>query len=813
MPVPSSTYRVQLNDHFTLRQLGDIIDYLHRLGISTVYASPITTAIKGSQHGYDVTDPRVLSPEIGMEEELQRLSARLRDYNMTWLQDIVPNHMAYDPTSPWMHEVLEHGRDAEHYSFFDIFPRAVHPMGERLMAPFLGGDLAECLAKGELRLESADGRYVIRYYDKAYPVAARLHDWVAGRVDLFNADPLLLETLLLRQHYLLTAAGQASKQVNYRRFFTINGLICLRMEEENVFNAYHERIHYWYQQGWIQGLRIDHIDGLTDPKGYCERLRDRFGDDCYIIAEKILTGEELLREDWRLEGTTGYDFLSFAGQLLTDAGGSRQLLDFYRRNIIDLPDYPDVVFERKYAFLRMYMGGELDELLQLLTGDSLFTSAAEDDRLQEALAVVMASFPVYRAYPDGDALSPTDAEIFQAAIGRARQLRPDYGSELQCLGSFLQKPTAFRSRLMQFTGPLAAKGIEDTTFYVYNPYIAHNEVGDSPALAGLSVEEFHKKMLYRQQHFPHTLNGTSTHDTKRGEDARIRLQLLSARPQEWIDAVTRWRTINRADIAPNDEYLIYQALLGGFPEDGIVTDDFRGRFSGYLTKALREAKVSTNYDNPNEAYEKQCQEFAATLLKDGSPFLREFVSFAMPVIRQSYVYSLSLLLIKLTAPGIPDIYQGAELWDTSFVDPDNRRPIDYPVRKGILDQLISEEANGPEAALRYAHAHRENGAEKLFTLYRTLNFRTTHPRLFAGGEYIPLPFEGPYLAFVRRLESDWVLVAVPLIRIATTPDILTLPSGPGEWTDLFTGKMYKAGQMLQLKKTGFPVVLLTGRSQ
>ncbi|MBS1605573.1 MAG: malto-oligosyltrehalose synthase, partial [Bacteroidetes bacterium] len=780
-----------------------------------------------------MTDPRVLSPEIGMEEELRRLSDRLKMLSMTWLQDIVPNHMAYDPGNPWIHEVLEYGRDAEHYSFFDIFRHPVGTMGERLMAPFLGGSLAECLAKGELRLEAAGGSFVIRYYDKAYPVARQLYDRVADRIDLINADPLLLEALLLRQHYLLTAAGQASKQVNYRRFFTINGLICLRMEDGKVFDAYHERIGYWYQQGWIQGLRIDHIDGLADPKGYCERLRDRFGNDCYIIAEKILTGEELLREDWRLDGTTGYDFLSFAGQLLSDAGGRRQLLDFYRRDIVGLPDYPDVVYERKYAYLRTYMGGELDELLLLLTGDSLFTSVGDENRLREALAVVMASFPVYRGYPDGDAPSPADAQIFEAAIARARQLRPEFGSELQSLENFLQRPTAFRSRLMQFTGPLAAKGIEDTTFYVYNPYIAYNEVGDSPAIAGLTVEEFHRKMVHRQRHFPHTLNGTSTHDTKRGEDARVRLQLLSACPQAWIDAVTRWRTINRSvagdagDKAapdPNDEYLIYQALLGGFPEDGVVTDEFRERFAAYLTKALREAKTNTNYDSPNESYERRCQEFVSRLLADDSPFLRAFLPFAMPVIRQSFTYSLSLLLLKLTAPGIPDIYQGADLWDTSFVDPDNRRPVDYAVRSGMLDQLIAQEANGPEAALSYAAAHREKGAEKLFTLYRTLNFRRANPRLFTEGEYVPLLAEGPWLAFVRSLDIDRVLVAVPLVRMARTGDALTqrtgetghvlLPPGPpGDWTDLFTGKIYKGGQKLQLKTTGFPVVVLTSRAQ
>jgi (1->4)-alpha-D-glucan 1-alpha-D-glucosylmutase len=728
---------------------------------------------------------------------------------MTWLQDIVPNHMAYDSSNPWIKDVLERGRSSTYYSYFDIFPHPVGEMGDRLMAPFLGGTVAMCLRKGELRLDLADGRYIVRYFDRQYPVALGLHDWVAGRADLINADPLLMETLLLRQHYLLTPASLAASQINYRRFFTINGLICLRMEDEKVFDAYHERIRHWYQQGWIQGLRIDHIDGMADPKGYCQRLRDRFGKDCYTIAEKILSGDELLREDWRLDGTTGYDFLSFAGQLLTDAEGSRQLLEFYRRHIVDLPEYPDVAFEKKYSFLLAYMRGELDQLLQPLA------PLQDYDRLKEALAALMAAFPVYRAYPD-DQLSQADKEIFSAAIMRARQLRPGYGPELLYLETLLSTDSPFRSRLMQFTGPLAAKGVEDTTFYVYNPYIALNEVGDSPARAGMSIEDFHRKMAYRQQHFPHTLNATSTHDTKRGEDARIRLQLLSARPQEWIDAVMRWKETSHASISPNDEYLIYQALLGGFPEDGVVTDQFRERFSGYLTKALREAKTRTNYDSPDEAYEKECQEFAKTILTDGSPFLQAFVPFAASVIRQSFAYSLSLLLIKLTAPGIPDIYQGAELWDTSFVDPDNRRAIDYPLRMGLLDQLVAEETKGPEAALRYARAHREKGAEKLFTLYRVLNFRREHPRLFAEGEYIPVQAGEPCLAFARRHEKDWTLTVVPLIRRTTIPATLSLqlpPGAPTEWRDVFTGKMYKSVQTLQLKSGDYPVALLTGRGQ
>ncbi|WP_431216710.1 hypothetical protein ACQ86N_20330 [Puia sp. P3] len=399
------------------------------------------------------------------------------------------------------------------------------------------------------------------------------------------------------------------------------------------------------------------------------------------------------------------------------------------------------------------MRGELDELLRLLA------PVQDYDRLKEALAALMAAFPVYRAY-SGD--QPADGKIFGTALTRARQARPDHSRELLQLEARLGTASPFRLRLMQWTGPLAAKGIEDTTFYVYNPYIALNEVGDSPARAGMSTEEFHRKMAHRQQHFPHTLNATSTHDTKRGEDARIRLQLLSARPQEWTDAVMRWREINHAAISPNDEYLIYQALLGGFPEDGVVTGQFRERFSGYLTKALREAKTRTNYDSPDEAYEKQCQEFVKDILTEGSSFLKAFVPFATAVIRQSFTYSLSLQLIKLTAPGIPDIYQGAELWETSFVDPDNRRAIDYSIRMGILDQLIAEETKGAEAVLAYARAHREKGAEKLFTLYRVLNFRREYPRLFAEGEYIPVQTDGPYLAFVRRHENDWALTVAPL---------------------------------------------------
>jgi (1->4)-alpha-D-glucan 1-alpha-D-glucosylmutase len=880
MRFPNSTYRIQLNDHFTFRDLEGLIGYLHQLGVSTIYASPVTTAFKGSTHGYDVTNPLILSPEIGTEEELQQLALTLKQYGMTWLQDIVPNHMAYDSNNPWLYDVLERGKDSPYYSFFDILDHPVELLGDKLMAPFLGNTLTECLQKGELSLQFSEKGFIIRYHEKDYPVAPGLYSWIVTvaegypaelvpavdqlirsaadgsypswqqaktkwlnrvnaktgirsfidtRTAFINQRPALLETLLQSQFYQLTHAHLAASRINYRRFFTINSLICLQMEREAVFTAWHERIHYWYRQGWIQGLRIDHIDGLADPGGYIRRLLHLFGKDCYIVAEKILTGDETLPKDWDIAGTTGYDFLSMVGQLLTDSEGSRVLRDFYRGKVIALPNYPDLVFDRKYHFLRTYMAGELDNLTGQLTGDALFTSTPDAARLKEALATLLSSFPVYRAYPGNGPLAESDWLIMNAAVQRAKQLRPDYRPELSCLESFLKYPTAFRSRLMQFTGPLAAKGIEDTTFYVYNPYIALNEVGDSPAKAGLSKESFHQKMQYRRENSPHTLNGTSTHDTKRGEDSRIRLSLLSSRPQEWIDAVTRWREINHSLItgvkgrpapSPNDEYLIYQALLGGLPEDFIVTDNFRERFAGYLTKALREAKTETNYDHPDELYEQGCQNFAAAILQKNSPFLHDFIPFAVTIIRQSYVYSLSLLLIKSTAPGIPDIYQGAELWDLSFVDPDNRRTVDYSLRTGILQQIIAEEAKGPDAVLRFVNAHREKGVQKLFTLYRTLRFREQYPRLFAEGEYIPVAVKGPVLAYIRRLDKDWALVLAPLIRYNDPlPDNVSLtlpPDAPSTWTHLFTGDPFSATDSVLACEdcwTRWPVALLSASNQ
>lgn len=858
MRIPSSTYRIQLHTGFTFRQLEAILDYLHELGISTIYASPITKAIKGSQHGYDVADPLSINPEIGTEEELRQLSGRLDKYGMTWLQDIVPNHMAYADSNPWLYDVLERGKDSEYYSFFDIETDPAGELtGDKLMAPFLGSTLTECLQKGELTLDHTDRGFIIRYFGNSYPVAISLYPWIATiteapdprqQVTFFNQQPALIAELVAHQHYILTHSHLAASRINYRRFFTINGLICLRMEDDAVFDAWHEQIHSWYRKGYIQGLRLDHIDGLAEPRRYIDRLRQRFGEDCYIIAEKILEEGERLPNNWQLQGMTGYEFLSPVSQVLTDPDGSRELLAFYQEYITatPTPTYDPIVFDRKHHYLLNNMGGELDNLLRLLYSLPLLGAAGMDKhRMRTALAILLASFPVYRIYPEAAPFPPESRAILATAFARSREKGPGSAQELDFLEKLFTGDPAtgsthpagtisgpqyvqrlrLQTRLMQFTGPLAAKGIEDTAFYVYHPYIAHNEVGDTPAIAGITPETFHQKMKDRLAALPYSLNATTTHDTKRGEDNRIRLNILSALPDEWTGAVKKWREMNRPFVAgddqrpgptPNDEYLIYQALLGGFPEDLIVTDDFRQRFHGYLTKALREGNTNTSYNHPDEAYEQGCHSFVTAILQPDSPFLENFIPFAWQVIRESFTYSLSQLLIKLTAPGIPDIYQGSELWELSFVDPDNRRPVDYALRTSLLKEIQEEEIKkGAGGALAFVHANRKKGAGKLFTVYHVLAYRNAHPELFSPGDYIPVPAKGPVLSYIRRHEKKWALVIVPLVRQGASrfaEVALSLPPGaPSSWINIFTGDIHQRGDLSTVLNK-FPVAFLTGQT-
>lgn len=891
MYFPASTYRVQLNSSFTLKDLKNIIPYLYKLGISTIYGAPITTSTKGSTHGYDVINPDILNPEIGTVQQLQEIAAQLQEYGMGWLQDIVPNHMAYSMDNARLADVFERGPQSPYFHYFDVDWNHYDPKYKgKIMVPFIGKDLDEAIDSNEIKLVYKEEGFFINYYDTNYPVAidtysfifsvaedeeledisekiydninAEISEWnnykkewinqlkqyegaLQKAMDKINENKSLLRNLLSRQYYILTWYKVTEQEIDFRRFFTVNSLICLRMEDEQVFDDYHQFIYQLYKSNLVQGLRIDHIDGLYNPQQYVQRLRKLFGEEVYVIAEKILEYNEDIASDWDLQGTSGYEFLSFTNQLLSSEKGGEKLLQFYKALVPDTPEYEEMVFQKKHHFLFDQMGGELENLLHLAEELKIFEGRQyKAEGLKNALGVLMASFPVYRIYPDSYPLNEVAIPIVNKAFDKASKHIGDAQQELDLLKEIFfadgkkqedANRLLFLMRLMQFTGPLAAKGVEDTTFYVYNPLISHNEVGDAPAQLGISIQDFHAKMKSRQQNNPYSLNGTSTHDTKRGEDGRMRINVLAEMADEWMEQVKHWQEINQPFIktinnkrvpSTNDEYFIYQSLVGSFPEDLKVTDSYVERSHAFIEKALREAKVETTYTEPNTAYEEGCKNFITSLLNSNNHFLQSFVPFLQQVIEYASIYSLEQVLVKITAPGIPDIYQGCELWDLSYVDPDNRRPIDYPCRIKALDNIIQKETEGTAAVLSFIQQHKQEGREKLFVTYKTLHFRNAHNELFLQGEYIPVTSNENVVVYARRHNNQWALIAFPvnlknitenkgslLGEQAWSNDHIQLPEGaPTKWKNIFTGESVGGNKQLLLKEifAKFPVALLKG---
>ena len=900
MPIPSSTYRIQLHKDFTFRDLHRILEYLETLGISTVYASPIMQATPGSMHGYDVTDPHTINPEVGTADQFKTMIRDLRKKNMYWLQDIVPNHMAFHTMNYRLMDVLERGPGSPYYRYFDIdWEPPLPELNGKVMVPFLGNELDECLREGQIRLAFSESGFTVNYFDTAYPLSLSAYNllsemlnrseagetvsailskmvaasdrlnyetWKASKLeyieaileipaqvdaiqtllDVVNADHELLRRVIVQQFYKLTYWKETEKQINYRRFFTVNDLICLRMEDERVFDEYHSYLFKLHKEKLIDGFRIDHIDGLQDPAVYTQRLRRALGESCYIIAEKILEAKEDMPAQWPLQGTSGYEFLSFLNQLLTYRKGARRLLAFYRELVPDMPSYRRLILQNKKLILENHIGGEWDNLSYLFTSLGL-SSNFDDQRIKQALGLFMLSLPVYRIYPDDLPLQGKNLLTVHEAFDKALNEDSEYSDELIHLRNLFVNPPAneiqrdnslfFLKRLMQFTGPLTAKGVEDTTFYIYNPLISHDEVGDSPAPLGMTIQRFHEKMQMRQTSTPLSLNATATHDTKRGEDSRVRINVLSRIPELWKEHVLHWMEINkpfrttlhgRIAPQPNDEYFIYQSMLGGFPEDFQVTEEWIDRVQAYLNKALREAKVNTNWSEPDEEYEKACESFMEQILNEDHSFLSSFIPFLRVVSEHAIVYTLTQTLIKLTAPGIPDIYQGCELWDLSFVDPDNRRPVDYQKRMEFLFQLVVKEEKGNAGVFEYLRANREAGVEKLYVTWKTLNYRRVHPELFLEGEYVPVAITGKEVsaaAYMRSYKGYCAIAAFPFGLVKhdmelTTPEahgaqFLVLPeNSPDVWVNLFTGEKFEAPNQISLSDVfnNFPVALLVGET-
>lgn len=900
--IPSSTYRLQLSPKFKLKDLKNILPYLRDLGISTIYAAPFFTARPGSEHGYDVTDPHQLNPDVGTMEELQAIADELKAHGMGWLQDIVPNHMAFHPNNAWLMDVLEKGQKSRFYTFFDV--NFNHPdFKGQLMVPFLGEPLQEVVKQGQLKISFDEDGFRLHYFDNIYPISIdsytfllervtdklssdeastaitdqvqkleqlmshdtlQPNDWEQAKQALhqtvqdhseikqgitdvlqgINEDKAALQELLQQQYYILSHWQETEKRINYRRFFTVNDLICTAMEREEVFHHYHQFIKELCMRQLVQGLRVDHVDGLFDPDTYLERLRELAGEQVYLVVEKILEGEENMPDYWPIEGNSGYDFLAWVSNLYTDAEGEKKLTDIYHRLVPDAPlDYEKLVYEKKLLILENYMQGELQNLMRLLRDCELIPASSEDKNWHHALATLLASFPVYRIYGHTFPLPTGALEVVDKAFAIAHEKAPEVKTELEHLRTLFEsgeqdseelkrEKLYFVMRSQQFTGPLAAKGVEDTTFYNYNRLLALNEVGNSPDVFNLDRRDFHERMQYRMQTYPHSINATATHDTKRGEGSRMRLQVLSELPEDWEKNATEWMQLARKHSksdgpTANDLYFILQTLLGVMPIDGKVDDTLVERVQEYLVKAFREAKVNTNWSEPNEAYETSVKNLVQQLLQEDKDFMASFKPFFQKAAHFGWLYSLCQTLLKTTCPGMPDVYQGCELWDFSLVDPDNRRPVDYEQRQQFLQEIKHNE-NGDELQQELLSSPTD-ARVKLYLLHQVLHLRKELKSLFDEGDYIPLKLKGQHsrhaMAFARHHEENWCIVVVPRLLTSIISEkelplgeqvwgdtMVELPAeAPQNWQQLFGGQQVQAKQSIPLAEIfkTFPVALLT----
>lgn len=831
MRVPVATYRIQLSPKFNFEQLKDILDYLEAMGIDTIYAAPFFQATEGSLHGYDVVDPLVINSGIGTLDEFKAIRSDMDKRGMGWLQDIVPNHMAFDGTHPWLRDICELGPKSRYYNFFDI--NWDYKDWDQVMAPYLGGTLEEVLDKGDLKLSFDKDGLHFNYYDQSYPASMQTYSGIfakAGTVaynqdladiendtgfwqhlkhrictEIYENEPLLSElksvvetinnspkrlTAELELQFFKPAHWKLTEEeINYRRFFTVNDLICLRMEDPQVFATYHEFITNLCHQGLITGLRIDHIDGLFDPEDYFKKLHKLVGEDFYIVAEKILEKDEKLPNHWPIGGTSGYEFLASVNQVLTDESNESPFTEEYSKMAPHLLDYDSLIYQMKLFMFQKRMGGELHNLVNLLHEHDLMPGglSLDDSIIKEALSAFLAAFPLYRIYPQKFPLNDQDVAVIDTAYDKACEKAPQSREMLDYLKSLLTGTAEkdapdmlyFLQRCQQFTGPLAAKGGEDTSFYIYNRLVSHNEVGDSPDNFGISVADFHENMQYRKTHLSYGLSATATHDTKRGEDARMRLNVLSEIPEEWFGLVEKWNasalsppdggeTIRTKSTVPtaNETYFIYQMLLGSLPTAKTADKTFLERTKAYLQKAEREAKVNTNWADPDLDHEQGVFDFVKNLLAhDG--FQESFEPFFNKIKRLGAIKSLSQSLIKITAPGIPDTYQGTELWDLSYVDPDNRRPVDYELRKKYLDgfKKFPKENSGKE--LKDLRTNFHDGRIKMYVQYRALQLRKSAGALFLNGEYLPLEITGKaaahFMAFARVHENKWSITVVSVL--------------------------------------------------
>ncbi len=775
---PRATYRVQLREEFDFDDAALLVPYLAALGVSHLYCSPYMQAAPHSSHGYDVVDPTRISEDLGGDTGLQRLHGALVDAHMGQLLDIVPNHMCIaDRANAWWWDVLQRGRESRFAGFFDIEWDAPATEG-RVLLPVLLAPRDVVVAAGELVVVDVDGALELHYQASAFPLAPGTG----------TPGPVTIETLSA-QHYLLDYGAVAAAHLNYRRFADVSSLAGVRVDDEAVFAAVLERALELVNDGTVDGLRIDHIDGLRDPGTFAERLRSAVP-QAWLIAEKILAAGEDLPRSWPLDGTTGYDFVGLATSLLVDPRGLVALTECARDFTGDDRDFQAHAHLGRTEALDNLLRPELGRLIRV-AGRAGIEGAAEE------IIQLIAGMPRYRLYPQGDApLADDDAAALQVARSAAQQ---GDGGRRAALVALLQgdvpgTPAAieFRERFQQVSAAVAAKGVEDTAFYRYVRMVELNEVGADPDHTS-SLDDFHGACIRNVTDHPRTLLATTTHDTKRGEDARLRICLLAEMPDRWRAAVTRLDALaagHRGSVPParNAEYLFYQTLVAAYPIDA-------DRAWAYMLKASREAKEATTWLDPNQAYESDLEHFVRGMIAD--PAVTDEIGAVVEAMTPHWQHlSLSQTLLKLTAPGVPDIYQGSELWDLRLVDPDNRTPVDYEVRRRLLGAV--GELDGTAFMERL-----DEGAPKIALIARTLSLRARLPDAFAPGSgYQRLPVSGAReqhaICFSRTRADDrpasvtiafrWPL----LLDLDWADTVVDLPRG--DWRDVLTGRTTCGGE-------------------
>lgn len=853
-----ATVRLQFHKDFTLDDAIPLVDYFADLGISHIYASPITTARAGSVHGYDVVDPTRVNPELGGEEALRRLVARLRERGMGLIVDFVPNHMSVGGSeNAWWLDVLKWGRHSPYAKFYDINWYSPDPeLHGQLLLPFLGGAYGDILQAGELKLvfDEKDG-FRVEYYAHHFPISpptyadilrasdaselrlfadafearegdreganeavtqlaesARQNPAVKAALDqclaAFDASDAAnherLHALLERQHYRLASWRTASDDINWRRFFDITELGGLRMERPEVFDALHAMIFRLIGEGLIDGLRLDHIDGLANPRGYCRKLRRQIDTICQsrpngtpeggfpIYVEKILAEGEHLRGDWGIDGTTGYEFMNEVSGVMHDPAGEKPLNEFWAEKTGRPADFMEEVREARRLVVTTALASEFES-----TAHTLHVVAQQDWRtrdislgsIRRVLLELITYFPVYRTYASVAGFTGEDEKFFQKAVDGARPnlseaelpvlelLHEWLGGKAPCrqpVGSVARREQRRAiTKFQQLTSPVAAKAVEDTSCYRSGALLSRNDVGFDPQNFSQSTEEFHASSKLRSEQFPRNMLTTATHDHKRGEDTRARLAVISEMADLYTQAATRWLEMGsplRGTFAdkpaptPGDELMLYQTLLASWPLD-LAADDKQGlqayldRLLPWQEKALREEKLESDWWTPNTEYEVACRNFLEQLItgEKGAALRKEIVETVARIAPAGALNGMTQAVLRMTAPGVPDLYQGCDFWDLSLVEPDNRRPVDYPPRIAAL-----KEAKAPAELL----SSWKDGRVKQSVIARTLAARTSHADVFLKGQYIPLEVSGAQashvLAFAREYQGKAAIVIVPL---------------------------------------------------